>query len=212
MLAGIALGAVFLAGAPPVLAQNSCQVVSVTVTQGGFTPTPLDVWAFATVAPLPTTTMVRQIVVCPAVVLTPSVVASPSVFFVDPPSSTNARESRASARGTPSAGVAVPGIVPPVTVRDIAQRPEQFDRQVISLVGDAAGLRPSHDPRGMPYTEIRLENGGASVVAIAWGTPALHAGERIRVTGNFYARAPFALASDFPIRSVLEAELIEALP
>lgn len=205
----IVLGAVLLVGVSPVRAQNLCQVVSVTVSPGGFAPTILDVWAFPAVPAPPMTNTVRQIVVCPAVFVTPAI--GPPVFVVDPPS-TGASGSGASAVRGPASAAAVSGVVPPVTVRDLAQRPELFDRQVVSLVGDAAGLRPSRDPRGTAYTEIRLENGGASVVAVAWGTPALHEGQRIRVTGNFYARAPFALAPDSPIRSVLEAEVIQALP
>jgi hypothetical protein len=99
-----------------------------------------------------------------------------------------------------------------VTVRDLAQDPAHYDRQVVSLVGDASALRLSADARGALYTEIRLENGGASVAVLAWGSPKLHAGQRVRITGNFYAQPPFALAPGSPAGSMLEAEVIEALP
>jgi hypothetical protein len=201
----IALGGILLVGGPAAQAQGFCQVVSVPVSQGGFTLTPLDVWAFTSVPAAPPMTSVRQVIVCSPVFFTPVIVAPP-VFFVDPSGPT--REPRAA----PAPGPVVSGVVPPVTVRDLAQDPGQYDRQVVSLVGDAAGLRPSRDPRGTPYIEIRLENGGASVDALAWGTPALHEGQRLRVTGNFYARAPFALAPGSPIRNLLEADVIVALP
>ncbi len=209
----IALSGALLVGISPVQAQSFCQVVSVPVTTGGFTLTPLDAWAFATVPAAPMMTTVRQIVVCQPVFVTPvitPVLFAPPVFFVDPPSTP------AHMGGAPSGRPASPtsdvsGVVPPVTVRDLAQNPGQFDRQVVSLMGNAAALRTSYGGGGSRYTEIRLESGGASIVAIAWGTPKVDAGERVRVTGNFYAHAPFALAPGSNVHNVLEAVAIETL-
>ncbi len=209
----ITLSGALLAGGPPAQAQDFCQVVSVPVSTGGFALTPLDAWAFATVPAAPMTTTIRQVVVCPSFMLPPvftPVIFSPPVFFVDPPSTP------ANTGGAPSGREPVPasvvfGVVPPVTVRDLAQNPGQYDRQVVSLVGDAAALRTSYAASGTRYTELRLESGGASVVAVVWGTPKLDAGERVRVTGNFYAHAPFALAPGSPLHNVLEAVAIETL-
>lgn len=210
IFAAIVLGGLLLSGGYPAQAHGFCRVVSVTVPPGGFTLTPLDVWAFATVPAAPTMSTVRQIVVCPSFVITP-VIVSPSVVFVDPPS-VAVEGLRAPSEKTPAPAVVVSGIVPPVTVRDLARNPAHYDRQVVSLVGEAAALRLSADAHGALYTEIRLENGGASVAVLAWGSPKLHEGQLVRVTGNFYARPPFALAPGALAGSVLEADVIEALP
>lgn len=209
----IAVSGALLAVNSPVQAQSFCQVVSVPVTTGGFALTPLDAWAFATVPAAPMMTTVRHIVVCQPVFVTPvvtPVIFAPPVFFVDPPST--AAHTGGAPPGRPASPTSdVSGVVPPVTVRDIAQNPGQFDRQVVSLVGNATALRTSYGGGGSRYTEIRLESGGASIVAIAWGTPKVGAGERVRVTGNFYAHAPFALAPGSNVHNVLEAVAIETL-
>lgn len=209
LVVAIVLGGALLVGSP-VQAHGFCQVVSVTVPSGGFAPTPLDVWAFATVPAAPTMSTVRQIVVCPSFLVTPIIVA-PSVIVVDPPSTAAQRMGAPSQKASDPA-TAVSGVVPPVTVRDLAQNPARYDRQVLSLVGDATVLRLSADIHGALYTEIRLESAGASVAVLAWGTPKLHAGQRVRITGNFYTQPPFALAPGSPTGSVLEADVIEALP
>jgi hypothetical protein len=213
-LAVIALSGAVLARGSPAQAQDFCQVVSVPVSTGGFALTPLDAWAFATVPAPPMTTTVRHIIVCqPTTVIpvfTTPVMFAPPVFVVDPPSTPPHTGGAPSGRG-PGSASDVTGVVPPVTVRDLAQNPGQYDRQVVSLVGDAAAIRTSYNASGTRYTEIRLESGGASVVAVAWGTPKLDAGERVRVTGNFYAHTPFTLAAGSPVHNVLEAVAIETL-
>lgn len=209
----IAVSGALLAGGSPVRAQSVCQVISVPVSTGGFALTPLDAWAFVTVPAAPAMTTVRQIIVCQPFTVTPvltPVMFAPPVFFVDPPS-TPTHVGGAPSGKTPVPASEVSGVVPPITVRDLAQNPGQYDRQVVSLVGNAAALRTSYAASGTRYTEIRLESGGASIVALAWGSPKVDAGERVRVTGNFYAHAPFALAPGSPVHNVLEAVAVETL-
>lgn len=215
VLTAALLGGALLAAVAPVQAHiGFCQIVSVTVPQGGFTVTPLDNFAFTTVPAPPAMTTVREFV-CPSFFAPPLIVAPP-VFFVEQPAveqpAAPVPVSEPSVEEAPAPVAAMPAVVAPVTVRDLAQDPGQYDRQVVSLVGDAAALRTSRDARGALYTEIRLEEGGASVVTIAWGTPALQAGQRVRVTGNFYARAPFALGPGTPPQNVFEADVINVLP
>ena len=208
LLVAIVLGGIVLPGGLPALANAPCVIERTVVVQPGFTPTPLDVWAFPILSPMPPTTVVREVIVCPSVLTTP-IFVTPQFFF-DPPAPP-ALVSGASPEPVRLPAPAVSAVMPPVTVGDLAQGPGQYDRQVVTLVGTAAAPQESYDVRGAPYTEFRLENGGASVAVLAWGSLGLREGQRVRVTGNFYSVAPFVLRPSLPLSNVLEASVIETL-
>lgn len=212
-LVAAALGGIALPWGLPALANAPCVIERSVVVQQGFTPTLLDVWAFPTLTPMPPTTVVRQVIVCPSVMTTP-VMTTPIFitpqFFFDPPAAP-APVSGTSPGPDRAPAVAVSGVMPPVTVRDLAQGPGQYDRQVVTLLGTAAAGQESYDVRGALYTEFRLENEGASVAVLAWGSLGLREGQRVRVTGNFYSVAPFILRPGSPLSNVLEASVIETL-
>ncbi len=216
---------------------TTVQTVVVRQVTGGFTPSILDAWAFAfppTRSALTATTF-KQVVVCPRSVVAPSVVVVRPVTVappvpvispvtpitvlptdlgvlsttVDPPApaaSPTAHSPAAAAR--PAAATGPAGAAPHDTVRDLAVHPERFDRQVVSVTGTVGGYEPGRTSTGAAYVLFELRSAGASVPVVAWGDPGLRPGVAVRVTGPFYAAAPFALASGDRIHGVLEAQVI----
>ncbi len=212
--AALAAAAVALpsAGALPARAQAVCTTVSVVSVRrqvAGITPTILDVWAFAfPPASAPATVVTTtQVLVCPPAVAAPAVIVAPPAFgvfsgAVDPPAPPAPRPAAAS----PPPGR--PAVAPRDTVSDLARHPARFDRQVVSVTGTVGVYQDRRNDQGAQYAAFELRSGGASVLVVAWGRPALPAGGQVRVTGTFHAAAPFALAPGDRARPVLEAELV----
>ena len=112
---------------------------------------------------------------------------------------------------TPYQPPVVTGIAPPPpSVADLAHTPTRYDRQGISVSGTIAAYAQRFTDRDAPYTEFRLEAGGASIPVVAWGHLGLQPGLRVRVTGTFHDGAPFVLSGGARLRSVLEAQVITA--
>jgi len=215
-----ATGGWALAGTALVHAHGVCTTIAVVSKQQravGFTPTILDGLAFplGPLTPMATplvspVVVVKQVVVCPQVVfVTPAF----SVFstVVDPPPPAWPPSPNISSQPTPPAlSGGIPGAAPHDTVRDLAQSPEIYDRQVLSVTGIVGRYAEGRDQRGVPYTTFELKEGAASVWVVSWGQPTLRQGMAVRVTGPFYAAPPFALASGTSPPPTLEAQLIIA--
>jgi len=80
--------------------------------------------------------------------------------------------------------------VPRNTIRDLAQSPDRFDRQVVSVTGVIAAVQVGTTAQGAPYTALTLRDGDAAVGVLVWGRLGLAAGDAVRVSGAFYAGAP----------------------
>jgi hypothetical protein len=74
---------------------------------------------------------------------------------------------------------------PPSTIRDLVQKPDQYDGQLVTVTGAVLDYREQFLPRGNPYATFRLVDGGASVAIFAWEHQGLSNGYRVRVTGQF---------------------------
>jgi len=193
----------------------------------GFVPTLLDALAFPGFPMFPTVSTrpvmtpgsssmpTQQIIVCPSsplfspAVLVPVGVSVSSVgpLVIDPP-----------AQGqNPSAGSAGPvqpgliGTAPHYTVRDLAQTPARYDRQVVSVTGVVASPQVHESQQGAAFTRFTLREEAAEVPVLVWGRPALVPGGTVRVTGAFCAVAPEALNGGEPSRPLLEADLVTTI-
>lgn len=205
-----------LAATAPVHAHGVCTTIAVVSKQPravGFTPTILDGLAF----PLgPLTPMVspvvvvKQVVVCPQVVLVTPAFGVFSTVIDSPPPAWPPSPNISSRPTPPALAGGIPGAAPHDTVRDLAQSPESYDRQVVSVTGIVGRYAEERDQRGVPHTTFELKEGGASVWVVSWGRPTLRQGMALRVTGPFYAAPPFALASGTHPHPTLEAQLIIA--
>ena len=232
--AALAVAVVVAGGAPAVSAQPICRQIQITTTRTK-TPiavTPLDTIAFP-VPPAPaSSTIVRQIVVCPSAagslpptLVPPSIIGAP--VFVSPVIGTPVfgttvvetpvvvpvgtyGQPGPSAAGPPSAvqRPAIEGAAPQESVRDLATQPAQFDRTVVSVSGTAAAVQRTTDASGAPVTTFRLEAGGTSVGVVAWGRAAVTAGETVRVSGPFYVSTPFAGPTGGPWHDVIAADVV----
>lgn len=219
---GVVSALLFL-GAPPALAHGACQVVKTVQVIGGFTPSPLDVWAFPVVmSPMPSTRIIREVVVCPSVIVvtpvvspfvfgTPSVIGAPSAFL-DPPAPVLPTRSDPAAAPVRASGPIITGVVPHDTVRDLAVNPGQHDRQIVRVTGTIVASQARFDVHGNPYTELRLEADGSAITVIIWGQAGVRTGLQARVVGPFYDLSPFIGEGGSSLRDVLEAQLIEAAP
>lgn len=221
----------------PAGAQTACRQIQIATvrTAGPVTVTPLDAIAFP-VPPAPaTSTVVRQVLICPpgspllpaitplpgvigAPVLTAPIFAAPVVgtpVFETPVLETPAvvTEPIVTAPGAgPAPSRAAPivvGAVPVDTVRDLATRGAAYDRMVVTVTGTATDVEPTVDGDGAPITAFRLEAQGTSVGVVVWGHPALRAGQPVRASGPFYVSTPFLAPSGQPWHNVIEADLLE---
>ncbi|MEN3026888.1 MAG: hypothetical protein ABDH31_04150, partial [Chlorobiota bacterium] len=68
-------------------------------------------------------------------------------------------------------------------LRELAENPELYDEQSVSVVGTIANYRERVSRAGNPYTTFRLEEDGASVNVFAWGHQGLQSGQQVRVRG-----------------------------
>lgn len=219
-------------GALPARAQVACRQVTtvITRTSSGFALTPLDAIAYPVIPTPGSLTVTRQVTICPSVTVFPGVVpviapVVPSIVFpvVAPaqivvgtptvfpdPSAVPSSPARASPSiSTGPSGPAVVGRAPKDTVRDLAARSEEYDRQVVSVTGTVAAVEPGVDGGDRSITVFRLTAEGESINALVWGRPPLRVGEHVRVTGPFYASTPFAGPSGAPWHNVIEAEVLE---
>jgi hypothetical protein len=200
---------------------STSNVISVQRGFVGFNTTILDSWAYTipmTAVPTRIVT-VNQVVTCPSVVFTPAFPVFPMVFqtfpvfttITDPPAPGAPSGSLvAPPQTSPQAPLGPPGVAPRDTLRDLAQHPNRFDRQVVSLTGTVGALAEHRTARGESYSTFELRDGGASLLVLVWGRTAIPADTAVRVTGAFYALPPFALATGEGVRPVLEAQLITA--
>jgi hypothetical protein len=239
LLIGAVAGALGLTGTcvPAVSAQTACQQILITTTRTAspITATPLDAIAFPVPLTPATSTVVRQIVVCPAgstpppaiapvpvvigtpvfgapVVDTPAfgpVISVPAAAPVTPFAPTPAALPRDTGAAAPSPPPAIVGVVPTDTVRGLATEGARYDRMVVTVAGTAAAVEQATDPHGAPFTLFRLEAQGASVGVVVWGHSMVRAGEAVRVSGPFYASTPFVGPSGIPWHSVIEADTLE---
>ena len=226
----------FGAGVPSVAAQTTCRFVQIATTRAAspVVVTPLDAIAFP-VPPVPaTSTVVRQIVVCPQVttpVITPvpavigspvfgspvfglpvfetPIVEVPSLLVGQPDLSTAPAALPRAAGSTAPSPPAIVGAAPVDTVRDLATRSARYDRMGVTVVGTAAAVEQATDARGMPVTTFRLEAQGTSVGVVVWGHATVRNGETVRVSGPFYVSTPFTGASGAPWHDAIEADLLE---
>lgn len=232
----LAVAVAVAGGAPAVSAQTPCRQIQITTTRTA-TPiavTPLDAIAFPVPLAPASSTVVRQIVVCPPAAgsLPPIVVPAPSIFgapvFVSPVIGTPffgttvvetpvvvpvapAGQPGPWVTGQPSVPQrpAIAGTAPHDSVRDLATQPAQFDRTVVSVTGTAAAVQQTTDASGAPVTTFRLEAVGTSVGVVAWGRAAVKAGETVRVSGPFYVSTPFAGPAGTPWHDVIAADVLE---
>ena len=224
------------AGITPVSAQTACQQIQITTTRTSnpMTVTPLDAIAFPVPLAPATSTVVRQVVVCPAgstppPVITPvpvvigtpvfgspivdspvlvPVVGVPVIGPAAPPAPMPAATPGA-AGAAPPAPPALVGAIPEDTVRGLATQSARFDRTVVTVAGTAAAVAQGTDERGAPVTTFRLEAQGASVGVVVWGHAPVRAGETVRVSGPFYVSTPFVGPAGNPWHDVIEADLLE---
>jgi hypothetical protein len=221
------------AGIAPVSAQTACRQIQITTTRTSspMTVTPLDAIAFPVPLTPATSTVVRQILVCPPG-MTPLPVITPifgtpifstpifgaplvetpvlgplvGVPVVDSPA---AAPPRAAGGAVPSSRPAIVGAVPEDTVRGLATQSARYDRMVVTVAGTAAAVEQATDLHGAPVTTFRLEAQGASVGVVVWGHAMVRAGETVRVSGPFYVSTPFFGPAGTPWHDVIEAELLE---
>jgi hypothetical protein len=235
---GVAAAAVTaaLAGAAatarPAAAQPGCRTVQITTTRTAspLVVTPLDAIAFPVPPAAGTSTITRQILVCPPGTVLPSppfpsvptvigapvlgapvlgvpVFDSPYLYPAGlPPAAGPYTAPPAPPRPT---GPAVVGTAPHDTVADLARDAGRFDRTVVSVTGTAEAVAQTSDAHGSPVTTFRLAAGGASVGVVVWGRAAVRAGDPVRVSGTFYTSTPFAGSSGAPWHDVIEADVLE---
>ena len=218
-------------GVPPAQAQVMCQqITSVTTrTSSGFALTPLDAIAFPVMPTPGSLTVVRQVTICPSVAVPPISVpiispSFPAVFpvavptqivigtpgvFPDPPAGPSSPTQTSPPISFRPSEPAVIGRAPQDTVRDLAGRSGDYDRQVVSVTGTVAAVERGIGPGGHPITVFELAAEGASIHALAWGRPLLKVGDQVRVTGPFYVSTPFAGPSGASWHKVIEAESLE---
>jgi len=224
------------AGIAPVSAQTACQQIQITTTRTSnpVTVTPLDAIAFPVPLAPATSTVVRQVVVCPAgstpPLITPvpvfigtpvfgsPIVDSPAlgpvvgIPVVGPPAPSApmpATQPGAGGAAAPPPPPALVGAIPEDTVRGLATQSARYDRMVVTVAGTAAAVARGTDGRGAPLTTFRLEAQGASVGVVVWGHAPVRAGETVRVSGPFYVSTPFVGSSGNPWHDVIEADLVE---
>lgn len=239
LLIGAVAGALGLTATlvPAVSAQTACQQIQITTTRTAspVTVTPLDAIAFPVPLTPATSTVVRQIVVCPAgstppPVITPvpvvigtpvfgapivdspalgTVISVPTPGPATPSAPTPAASAPEAGAAAPSPPPAMVGVVPKDTVRGLATQGAGYDRMVVTVSGTAAAVEQAADARGAPLTVFRLEAQGAAVGVVVWGHSTVRAGEAVRVSGPFYASTPFVGPSGIPWHGVIEAESLE---
>jgi hypothetical protein len=224
------------AGAPAVSAQTACQQIQITTTRTASpgVVTPLDAIAFPVPLTPATSTVVRQILVCPPgstlapvfapvpVVIGSPVAGSPvfetpvigAPFFTvgsgNPPSAAAPAAPRgADGAAAPSRRPVLVGTVPEDTVRGLATQGARYDRMVLTVAGTAAAVEETTDARGARLTTFRLDAEGTSVGVVLWGRPTVRAGEAVRVSGPFFLSTPFVGPSGNPWHNVIEADLLE---
>ena len=94
------------------------------------------------------------------------------------------------------------------TAADIAQNPDRYDGQTVTVTGTIAAYRERVSRAGNPYTTFRLEDGGASVAVFAWKHQGLRNGLRVSVTGRF---AMVKRVGRYTFYNEIEAQQIRAL-
>lgn len=221
-------------GAAPASAQAACsttRIVTVQRVATGITPTILDAWAFKfpTARLVPSSVVVQKFVTCPGVSTVPRVVVVPQPGIVpqvlaappavtvfpmvidppmpaDPPGSPSSTAHRASPAHLAAAGP--PAVVPRDTIRDLAADPQAFSRQTVTVTGVVKTYAARHEGQGVPPVLFELADGEASVLVAAWGPSDLRAGMPVRVTGPFYAAAPFPMPAGAGSRPVIEAQVV----
>lgn len=218
-------------GARPVsaVAQTACRQIQIATsrTASPVTVTPLDAIAFPVPLTPATSTVVRQVLICPpgspllpAISPVPIVIGTPVLgapIFAAPVFEAPVFQIPAVVVGpavtSPSApspaAPAVVGAAPVDTVRDLATRSAAYDRMVVTVTGTAADVEPTVDLYGTPITAFRLEAQGTSIGVLVWGHPALRAGQPVRASGSFYASTPFLGPSGQPWHNVLQADFLE---
>jgi len=218
------------AGIAPVSAQTACQQIQFTTmrTASPVAVTPLDTIAFPVPLTPATSTVVRQILVCPPGATLPPVITPVPVFgtpvlgapifdtpvlgvpsFVISPTAPPAAAPPAADRVAAPPRPAVVGAVPEDTVRGLATQGARYDRTVVTVAGTAAAVEQTTDTHGAPVTTFHLEAQGAFVGVLVWGHPTLRAGDTVRVNGPFYVSTPFVGPSGNPWHNVIAADLLE---
>ena len=96
-----------------------------------------------------------------------------------------------------------------VTVRVLAQDPDQYDGKVVTVVGTITAYRERVSDAGNPFTTFRLVDGDASVAVFIWNKQGLSNGQRVRVTG---ACAKVRQPGTFAAAVEIQAHRIEAMP
>jgi len=233
LAAGIAASGI----AVPAAAQMSCQHFQFTTTRvtSPIHVTPLDAIAFpTTLTPQPSSTVVRQAIVCPpgtmlppgfvrrsgffggGVVGAPGFVSTPSYYpyeYPYAPSVTDVPVGGASSYGSSphhaSEHPPVTGTIPTDTVPELEANGAAYDRALVTVTGTAANVQETFDAGGRPITAFRLEAQGAAVNVVAWGRVGLGAGEQVRVSGPFYVSSPFSGPGGRPYHNVIEAQTLE---
>lgn len=215
-------------GALPLSAQTACREIQITTTRTAslVTVTPLDAIAFPVPLAPATSTVVRQVLICPPGSTPPLITPAPGMIgtpifetpifetsvFGTPVFGTPAyvvNPTAPSPGAPPSPVPAVVGTAPADTIRDLAMQSARYDRMVVTVTGIAADVQPWADSHGTTMTAFRLDAQGASIGVVVWGHPELRAGETVRVTGPFYVSTPFVGPSGTPWHDVIEAETLE---
>lgn len=233
LTAGIAAAGV----AVPAAAEMPCQQFQLTTTRvtNPIHVTPLDAIAFpTTLTPQPSSTVVRQAIVCPrgtalppgfvrrpgffggGVIGAPGFVGAPSYYpygYPYAPSATDIPVGGAPSYGPslsqPSQIPPVVGTVPADTVRELAAHGPSYDRALVTVSGTATNVRETFDAAGRPVTAFRLEAEGAAIDVVAWGHVGVTAGDPVRVSGPFYVSSPFSGPGGRPYHNVIEAQTLE---
>ncbi len=101
--------------------------------------------------------------------------------------------------------------VPRNTIRDLAQSPDRFDRQVVSVTGIVAAVQVATTGQGTSYTALTLRDGDAEIAVLVWGRSALVVGNAVRVSGSFYEGTPPALGVASSRLAWVQADLVAAV-
>jgi hypothetical protein len=220
--------------AVPAAAQMPCRQFQFTTTRvtNPIHVTPLDAIAFpTTLTPQPSSTVVRQAIVCPpgtmlppgfvtrhgffggGVIGAPGFVGAPSYYPYEYPYNTGVPVGEAPSYGPSphqeSQHPPITGTIPTDTVPELAANGHAYDRALVTVTGTAASVEETFDSGGRAITAFRLEAQGAAVNVVVWGHVGVSTGEQVRVSGPFYVSSPFSGPGGRPYHNVIEAETLE---
>lgn len=88
-----------------------------------------------------------------------------------------------------------------VSVASLLAGPDRYEGKEIIVIGGILGTTHAVFPNGRPYYTLTVGEGSARVTVFAWEKPTIGPGERVEVTGTFYAWR-------FNLRLVIESHRI----